>query len=84
MISLRTIEAADEFVEKVASKGVDVRWNGWDMVFHSPDPAAQREPEGRFSRITSQWGIETVVSPNSDGVWLVNYKFSRGTPSARR
>lgn len=84
MISLKTVEDAEEFAEKVSNKGVDIRWDGWNMVFHDADPAAMRDPEGRFSRSTNQWGYETVVSPNDEGNWLVNYRYSRGMTSARR
>lgn len=70
-------------MEKQNNKGNDVRWNGWDMVIHTPDPKAARDPLGRYSRRTERWGFETVVPPNDEGIYLVNYKLARGK-NARR
>lgn len=75
MIAL-TIDKVDGFVSKLQRKGVNVRWNGWDMVFFKADKRAIRNPNGR--RSGSEWGFETVVSPNEQGKWLVNYRLTRG------
>lgn len=76
MIAL-TVEKADGFVAKLQRKGVDVRWDGWDMVFFKQeDRKAQRSVNGR--RWGDRWGFETRVSPNEQGNWLVNYRLARG------
>lgn len=75
MIAL-TIDKADGFVAKLQRKGIKVRWDGWNMVFFKADNRAQRSPKGR--RLGNEWGFETIVSPNSDGKWLVNYRLARG------
>lgn len=78
MIAL-TIDKVDAFVAKLQRKGVDVRWDGWTMVFHRPTKAAHRtNPESRYSRRTEEWGFETKVSPDEQGKWLVNYRLARG------
>lgn len=75
MIAL-TIDKVDGFVAKLQRKGIKVRWDGWNMVFFKPDRRALSSARGR--RLGSEWGFETVVSPNSDGKWLVNYRLARG------
>lgn len=75
MIAL-TVDKADQFVAKLQRKGVKVRWDGWKMVFFKPDTRAERNPSGR--RLGSEWGFETVVPPNEQGKWLVNYGLTRG------
>jgi len=81
MISL-TEENADGFVRKHRRKGVNVRWDGWTMVFFRPDRKAERTARGRFNRSTGEWGIETRVNVNPNGKWLVNPSLTRGTKSA--
>lgn len=83
MISL-TLEEANTFVDNAVDKGIDVRWEGWTMVFHQPLLRAMWSRDGRFSRRTRQWGYETQVEPNADGIYLVNYKLARGNTIARR
>lgn len=75
MIAL-TIDKVDNFVEKAQRKGVNVRWDGWTMVFFREDRRALRNPEGR--RQGDKWGFETRVSPNEQGKWMVSYRLARG------
>lgn len=75
MIAL-TFNRVDNFVTKLQRKGVKVRWEGWNMVFFKPDNRALRSPNGK--RWDNEWGFETVVSPNDEGRWLVNYRLTRG------
>jgi hypothetical protein len=81
MIAL-TYDKVDQFVAKLQRKGADVRFVGWDMVFFKSDERAQNHPAGR--RRGDAWGFETVVSPNSQGKWLVNYGLTRGMDASRR
>lgn len=60
----------DGFVAKNKHKGIDVRWDGWTMVFFQPHKAARRSANGRFRN--GEYGFETRVSPNRQGNWLVN------------
>lgn len=66
----------DNFVAKQQRKGINVRWDGWDMVFFKPDRGALRSAKGR--RRGDEWGFETRVSPNTNGVWLVRDHLVRG------
>jgi len=72
-----TIDKVDGFVAKLQRKGVNVRWDGWKMVFFKPSRRAERSIHG--SRVNGQWGYETVVSPNRQGKWLVRTDLIRGT-----
>jgi hypothetical protein len=76
MIAL-TEDKADSFVAKLQRKGVNVRWDGWKMIFFKADKRALRNPEGRFNTVANEWGFETTVSPNEQGVWLVDYRQTR-------
>lgn len=79
MIAL-TYDRADGFVAKLQRKGVDVRWEGWNIIFFKEDRRALRATSGK--RWGERWGFETVVEPNGDGRWLVDYKLARGTKIA--
>lgn len=72
MITL-THNEVDGFVEKLQRKGVDVRWDGWDIVFFTPKPDARRSVNGRWR---GTWGFEKTVSPNSEGNWLLDYRLA--------
>lgn len=74
MIALN-VNRVDGFVAKLQRKGVNVRWDGWDMVFFKADRRALRSPKGR--RNGEQWGFETRIYPNAKGVWLVNPNLTR-------
>lgn len=75
MIAL-TVDKVDGFVAKLQRKGVKVHWDGWNMVFFKEDRRALSSKHGR--RRGEEWGFETVVSPNTQGRWLVNYRLARG------
>ena len=71
MISL-TVDNVDGFVRKQQRKGVNVRTEGYTIVFFRPERRAERSVNGRFDRVTSKWGFETRIDVNSKGNWLVN------------
>lgn len=68
---------ADNFVARLQRKGVNVRWEGWNMVFFSPDKRA-RYNNTAARRVGDEWGFETTVSPNAAGMWLVPNRLVRG------
>lgn len=74
MISLAYKEA-DNFVDKLQHRGVNVRWNGWNMVFFKKDNRAKYSPNGR--RVGNEWGWEQIVSPNANGKWLVHESLTK-------
>lgn len=69
MIAL-TIDNVDGFISKLQRKGVDVRWNGWNIVFFKENKGALGSPNGR--RLGSRWGFEKIISPNRQGKWLID------------
>jgi len=71
MISL-TLNNVDGFVRKQQRKGVNVRSEGWTIVFFRPERRAERSVHGRYDRATGKWGFETRVDANSKGNWLVS------------
>lgn len=81
MISL-TLENVDGFVRKQQRKGVNVRTDGWTIVFFRPDRRAERRADGRFDRATGKWGFEVRIDANSKGNWLVNPSLTKGNKSA--
>lgn len=75
MIAL-TIDKVDGFVSKLQRKGVDVRWDGWNLIFFKEDKNGLRSAKGR--RLGNRWGFETTISPDERGQWLINYRLARG------
>lgn len=74
MINL-TQYTVDKFVEKQQRRGVNVRWDGWTMVFFKRDKRAQRRVNG--ARLNDDWGYETKVAPNDKGLWVVDPRLMR-------
>ena len=71
MISM-TLEDAEKYVSKASKTAPgSVRWDGWKMVFHTPDQTAMRNPNGRYHN--GRWGLEKVVEPNSEGIYLISH-----------
>lgn len=68
-------DKVDAYVAKLQRKGINVRWEGWDMVFFKPDRRALRSINGR--RNGDEWGFETKISPNKNGEWLINYHLAQ-------
>ena len=76
-----THDKADNFVEKQQRLGNDVWWDGWDMVFFSPNPKAVYVPNSKDASNpqiirgaafrNGSYGYLTRVSVGSDGKWRV-------------
>lgn len=75
MIAL-TIDKVDNFVAKQQRKGINVRWDGWNMVFFEANRRALYSKKGR--RRGTEWGFEKVIYPNKQGKWLVDPTLLRG------
>lgn len=74
MIAL-AYDDVDGFVTKQQHKGIDVRWDGWAMVFFQTHKAARRSANGHIRN--GVYGFETRVSPNNQGNWIVDSKLVR-------
>lgn len=64
------IKSAHRMVNQQKAAGNDVRWEGWDIVFHRPADAARNSPQGAFRN--GGWGFDNRVVVNSEGKWLID------------
>lgn len=64
---------SEAFVDQQRSKGVDVRWDGWDMVFWKANPGGYSNKHGAYRN--NRWGVEFRVSPDTRGLWRVPAKY---------
>lgn len=62
----------DKIVERQQSRGIDVRWQGWDLIYFTPDNRALYSKDGhrRVIKGKSVWGYETKLIPNEHGNWI--------------
>jgi hypothetical protein len=65
-------EHSDKFVSDQRSRGVDVRWDGFTMVFWKQNSEGFVDKNGAFR--DGAWGIQTKVAPNTAGIWNVPIK----------
>lgn len=72
-----TYKKADQFVSNLQKRGIDVKWDGWKMVFFKADERAKTDARGK--RWGDKWGYEAVIAPTKKGVWKVNPNFVRET-----
>ncbi len=66
------LKRSDEFVKNQQNHGVDIRWDGWEMIFFREYPTAVFSKDGVFRN--GKWGYEQRVSPNVKGVWEVDFR----------
>lgn len=62
----------DEFVKVQKSKGIDVSWDGYTLVFFRKNPNGFTDRKGAFRG--GRWGILTRVDCDSNGIWNVPVK----------
>ena len=62
----------DKFVEDNKSRGVDVFWDGYNMVFFKSDPTAFKKITGKFRN--GVWGETTTIKCDDQGFWNVPVK----------
>lgn len=71
--------SVDEFVSEQKTRGNDVRWDGWDLVFFRKN----RDERGFTSRYGAyrhgNWGFETRVAVNAHGKWKVPERSVKNT-----
>lgn len=56
----------EDFVKTLVRRGVDARWDGWDVVIFNKDPQAMRS---KFGVWHDGFGFESRISPGSNGYW---------------
>lgn len=72
MLNLKSLHEAEKFVTRQKSLGNDVRWDGWDIVFHRPAEKALYSKDGAFRG--GQWGFENRAPLGDSGTWEVDYR----------
>lgn len=70
MLTLKSLDKAEQFVADQAEKGGDVRWDGWDIVFHRPADTAFFSRNGAFRN--GAWGFENRAAVTTKGEWKVD------------
>jgi hypothetical protein len=63
---------AHRFVRDQRGLGVDIRWDGWDIVLWKPTHHGWTNPKGAFRN--NRWGVESRFVVNSEGIWKVPQK----------
>lgn len=72
------IDAAHNLVTALSSKGMDVRWDNYDIVFWKPTHHGFTHKHGAFRN--NRWGMESRIRVTRDGTWKVpekNVRFTR-------
>lgn len=64
---------SDKFVSDQRARGVDVSWEGWNMVFWKSNPNGFNDKNGAFKN--GRWGVQAVVEPDESGEWRVPIKY---------
>lgn len=81
MLTLKNLREADKFIERQQRLENDVRWDGWDIVFHRVAEQGVYSKDGAFRN--GQWGFENRVKVNEQGVWEVDYRNVRRAKRTR-
>jgi hypothetical protein len=64
---LLSLTSANAYVKKEDN----VEWDGWTIVIHKTDEAAEFHKRGRFDRHTQTWGYQRRVNPNHKGMYSI-------------
>lgn len=81
MLTLSTPAEAEKFVKRQQNLGNDVRWDGWDIVFHRPAPQGIYSKAGAFRN--GEWGFENRSLVTEEGVWQIDWRDVRKPRSNR-
>jgi hypothetical protein len=65
--------SADEFVSTQRSKGIDVSWDGWTMVFWKSNPNGFNDKNGAFKK--GRWGVQARVEVDTNGDYRIPVKY---------
>lgn len=70
MLTLKSIDKAESFVAKQQAAGNNVRWEGWDLVFFTPDDQAYYSRNGAFR--DGSWGFLNRSAVTTKGEWKID------------
>lgn len=63
-MSLKTMSIK---VNNQCKRGIDVYWDGWDIVYFNADPRAEYSSKGVYRN--GKFGYENRLSPDRQGKW---------------
>ena len=70
MLTLNSLDKAERFVTTQQQAGIDVRWDGWDLVFFRPADHGYYSKNGAYRN--GVWGVENRAAVNGNGEWVVD------------
>lgn len=74
--------SAHRFVREQRRLGLDIRWDGWDMVLWEPTVHGFDSVRGAFRK--GRWGVETRIVVSNDGTWSFPTKKIRKAKNVRK
>lgn len=72
MLTLKTVEEAENFVARQKRLGNDVEWDNYDILFYRPAAHAVTSKDGVWRNGT--WAFRNRSGVSSDGTWAVDYR----------
>jgi hypothetical protein len=66
---------ADTFVQQQRTKGIDVSWDGWTMVFWKYNANGFNDKNGAYKRDRLAWGVQARVEVDTDGNYKIPVKY---------
>lgn len=64
------ISDAHRLVRQQRARGVDVYWNGWEIIFFNPSSKAMSSVKGIFR--SGRWGYANRFPVLADGTWEID------------
>ena len=62
-------DQADAYVAQQKARGVDVRWDGYTMVFFKANPNGFGDKNGAYRN--NRWGVQVRIDCDAEGIWQV-------------
>ena len=81
MLTLKTLNEAESFVNRQKMLGNDVTWENYDIVFYRPDARAMTSRQGAFRN--GEWAYKNVSPLGEDGTWNIDYRNVKRAPRNR-
>ena len=81
MLTINSLAEAERSVRRWVKQGIDVRWDGWDIVFFRKAPAGVYSKHGAFR--DGVWGFENRSPVTDTGTWEVDHRNVRRPKRSR-
>lgn len=65
-----THNSADHKVDLLRNQGLDIEWEGWNIVVYNPFDGAFMRKNGAFRN--GKWCLKRVFEPQADGKYYLN------------